>query len=412
MDTDNVTGTGGSGTSATNTFNITAPATPGTYDLRLKLSDVDGTGTTACGGGGNVAEQTVQNAVVVQASTNSPPTAEAGGPYTGDEGSPIALDGSGSSDDGTIVSYSWSLGTFTNANGGSCQWVSGVNTGATPSVICNDNGTLTVTLMVTDDEGAADTDDATVTVSNVNPDVTITAPTSYSVWPITGIAGVTDFIDASFTDAGTNDTHTCSIDWGNATSTSGAVAEAAGSGTCKKTPGSNPYSEAGIYTIIVSVTDDDGGTGADTVDIVVYDPSAGFVTGGGWIDSPAGAYKDDLTLTGKATFGFVSKYKKGATKPDGNTEFVFHAAGLNFHSENYDWLVVNQAGTNAQYKGTGTINGGGEYKFTLWATDGSPDTFRIRIWWEDATEHVVYDNGFSQPIGSGSIVIHTGGKTK
>ncbi|MDH4135846.1 MAG: hypothetical protein OEW09_03885 [Anaerolineae bacterium] len=49
------------------------------------------------------------------------------------------------------------------------------------------------------------------------------------------------------------------------------------------------------------------------------------------------------------------------------------------------------------------------YKFMLWAGDGSPDTFRIKIWWEDAdaVEHDVYDNGFSQEIGGGSIVVHT-----
>jgi hypothetical protein len=45
----------------------------------------------------------------------------------------------------------------------------------------------------------------------------------------------------------------------------------------------------------------------------------------------------------------------------------------------------------------------------LWAGDGSLDTFRIRIWEEDevtALETVVYDNGFHQYIGGGSIVIH------
>ena len=36
-------------------------------------------------------------------------------------------------------------------------------------------------------------------------------------------------------------------------------------------------------------------------------------------------------------------------------EFQFHAAGMNFHSESYQWLVVNQGGTNAQFKGTGTL---------------------------------------------------------
>jgi len=43
----------------------------------------------------------------------------------------------------------------------------------------------------------------------------------------------------------------------------------------------------------------------------------------------------------------------------------------------------------------------------VWATDGTPDTFRITIWWEDgAGERVVYDNGTSQLIDGGSIVVH------
>ncbi|MEJ2513207.1 MAG: hypothetical protein P8Y72_16630, partial [Anaerolineales bacterium] len=80
--------------------------------------------------------------------------------------------------------------------------------------------------------------------------------------------------------------------------------------------------------------------------------------------------------------------------------------------ETYQWLVVNQDGTNAQFKGSGTVNGGLDpneepYKFMIWATDGDTDTFRIRIWWEgeDGVEHDVYDNGVEQAI-SGSIVVH------
>jgi hypothetical protein len=115
-----------------------------------------------------------------------------------------------------------------------------------------------------------------------------------------------------------------------------------------------------------------------------------------------------VSPTGKATFGFVSKYKKGADVPSGNTEFQFKAADLNFHSSNYEWLVVNQGGTNAQFKGSGTINGSGDYKFMLWAGDNDPDTFRIKIWEEyDGSETVIYDNGFEQEIGGGSIVVHT-----
>lgn len=41
--------------------------------------------------------------------------------------------------------------------------------------------------------------------------------------------------------------------------------------------------------------------------VVVFDPTAGFVTGGGWLESPPGAYTADPALTCKATLGFVSK---------------------------------------------------------------------------------------------------------
>ena len=80
-----------------------------------------------------------------------------------------------------------------------------------------------------------------------------------------------------------------------------------------------------------------------------------------------------LTQLGLArlTFGFVSKYKKGAQVPDGQTEFQFRVAGLSFHSTSYDWLVVTGS-DYAMFKGVGTINGAGEYEFRIWAGDGTP----------------------------------------
>ncbi len=167
-----------------------------------------------------------------------------------------------------------------------------------------------------------------------------------------------------------------------------------------------PY-PVGVYTVTLTVTDPYGASDSCQAMLVVYDPSGGFVTGGGWIWSAKGAYIADPWLEGKANFGFVSKYNKGASVPTGQTEFVFQAGDLNFHSSSYDWLVVNQNGSNAQFKGSGTINGAGDYKFMLWAGDGVPDTFRIKIWQENGGEVVVYDNGFNQPIGGGSIVVHT-----
>jgi hypothetical protein len=171
-----------------------------------------------------------------------------------------------------------------------------------------------------------------------------------------------------------------------------------------------------VYTISVTITDGAGASasGASSY-LVVYDPNGGFVTGGGWINSPAGAYAANPALTGKATFGFVSKYQKGANVPTGNTEFQFKVGNLNFSSTSYAWLVV--AGAKAQYKGSGTINGGGAYSFMLTAIDGQVnggggvDKFRIKIW---GSGGMVYDNQMgggdnadpATAIQGGSIVVH------
>lgn len=176
-------------------------------------------------------------------------------------------------------------------------------------------------------------------------------------------------------------------------------------GTSTGATPSHTYAQPGVYAVCLTVNDGQVDSTKGCTQAVVYDPSAGFVTGGGWINSPAGAYTADPSLTGKATFGFVSRYKKGATVPDGNTEFVFHAGNLSFESTGYQWLIVNQAGHNAQFKGTGTINGSGSYQFMLWAADGSSDTFRIQI--TDSSGATVYDNGVSQAVGGGSIIVHS-----
>ena len=172
----------------------------------------------------------------------------------------------------------------------------------------------------------------------------------------------------------------------------------------------------GVYSMCVTGTDAAGNTTAvgECVLVAVYDASGGFVTGGGWITSPLGAYVPNPSLTGKATFGFVAKYQKGKQTPDGNTEFQFQSAGLNFKSSSYDWLVV--AGNKAQYKGVGTLNGTPGYGFILTAIDGDdaskkPDKFRMKI---TGPTGLVYDNQMNLPdtgdpatiLDGGSIVVH------
>ncbi|MBA7555869.1 hypothetical protein ES705_48561 [subsurface metagenome] len=154
-----------------------------------------------------------------------------------------------------------------------------------------------------------------------------------------------------------------------------------------------------------------GGLGDPVTEYVLYDPwigQGGMVTGGGWIYSPAGAYTANPELEGKATFGFVSMYKKGADVPTGKTQFNFQVADLNFHSDSYDWLVIT-GGQKAMYKGTGTVNGADNFGFMLSAIDDDPDMFRIKIWDKD-TDTVIYDNKVDGEDGTvvagGQIVIH------
>ena len=218
----------------------------------------------------------------------------------------------------------------------------------------------------------------------------------------------------SFADHGDVDSHTATWDWGDNTGTDTVGVDPG----FWEVSGSHVYTAPGVYTIQLTVTDEAGKSDTDVFRyVVIYDPEGGFVTGGGWIDSPAGAFAEDPTLAGKASFGFVSKYKKGADVPTGQTQFQFKVADLNFHSSSYQWLVV--AGPRAQFKGDGTINGTGNYGFMLIAIDEAltpstdVDMFRIKIW-DKATDEIVYDNQMGEAddadaitaIGGGSIVIH------
>jgi hypothetical protein len=239
--------------------------------------------------------------------------------------------------------------------------------------------------------------------ANAAPTISIASPSEGELVPISASVQVR----ASIGDPDASDTLSCTIDFGDLT---------AEDAPCDRVNGliasPHEYGEAGVYEIWATATDGEE-FAYDSTLVVVYDPSAGFVTGGGWIDSPAGAYLADPTVEGRASFGFVSKYRKGAQAPQGNTQFVFRSGDLNFHSANYDWLVV--AGSKAQFKGVGSINGAGVYGFLISVVDsavssrhGDTDRFRIKIW--DQSDAVVYDNVAEQELGEGSIVIHGGKK--
>ncbi|TWU33899.1 Ig-like domain-containing protein [Novipirellula artificiosorum] len=378
----------------TNQFNDLAAGETQTLLFSFTISDDSGKEN---------ATATASATVTIEGRNDVPDVVVVANAVTVDEGQ-IALNSGNWSDADTsdIVTFTASVGTVAKDAGGGWSWIHNASDGPEQS--------QTVTVSASDGNGVVTDTTFELTVKNV-------APAVGTIMIQADPVAATTLIDvsASFSDPGSADTHTAFWDWGDGSTSVGSVSMTAGSGLVS---GSHAYASAGVYTVQLTVTDNDMGSAHSIYQyVVIYDPSAGFVTGGGWIQSPAGAFAADPTLTGKASFGFNSKYKKGASVPVGNTEFQFKIADFKFKSTSYEWLVVS--GAKARFRGVGSVNGVGDYAFELTAWDGQAnggdgtDRFRIKIWNSNQGNGVIYDNllGASDDdnptaLGGGSIVIH------
>jgi len=323
------------------------------------------------------------------------PVADAGGPYTVNEGSTVTATNGSYDTNSDALTYSWSSDNTGVATVSSAS-------AATPTITGVNNGQATLTLRVSDDGGAhwASSATATVTVSNVAPTVNaVVAP----VAPVKLGTAIT--ASSGFTDPGTADAHTVTWSWGDGTTTP----QQKNAGVTGAISATHTYAAAGLYTVSVAVDDKDGGVTSQQFQYVtVYDASGGFVVGGGTLVSPAGALAANPTATGQATFAFESKYAKGATVPTGNTQFRFNAGDFAVSSTSYDWLVVS-GGSRAQYKGTAPVNGQSGYGFMLTAVDGTPDRLRIKVW-RLSDNTVVYDNQAGATDSAALTTVITGGQ--
>ena len=338
--------------------------------------------------------------VVTGADGNERPNVNANvAALTVNEGQSATVQGTYQDPDGDQVTLTGpAIGTFTDHGNGTWTWS------------YNGDGGFTNLLYVTAEDAGGLRSQAVfrLTVDEQVPAISITDPASGALYSVGSSVGVV----AAVTHPNPSEPLTCSFHWDGGGTTSTSIASG---GICAQ---SNTFHTAGVYTVTVTVNDGDNDTASATTTIVVFDPKAGFVSGGGSIRSPAGAYVADPSLTGDAFFAFYSRYRKGASVPTGETEFAFQAANFRFSSTRYEWLVV--AGARAQYKGSGMVNGAGDYGFLLTLADGQLpggggfDRFRLKVWEKSGV--LVYDNVIASPddldvaepqaLSSGSIVIH------
>jgi PKD repeat protein len=207
---------------------------------------------------------------VTVAVANAAPTADAGGPYTGDEGSSIDFDASGSSDPGNdALTYAWDLD-----NDGEYDDAVGVTASYTWMV----DGPHVIGLIVTDNGGLTDTDTAQVTVRNL-------APTADAGGPYTGDEGSAIHLDASGSSDPGNDALTYAWDLDN-------------DGRFDDAPGATPsyiWAEPGIFTIRLVVTDTGGLTDVATAQVTVSNLAPSADAGGPYVGDEGSAITFDAS---------------------------------------------------------------------------------------------------------------------
>jgi hypothetical protein len=206
----------------------------------------------------------VDRLIVTGGLCNTPPTVDAGGPYTTSEGTNVTVSATGSDVNGDTITYAWDLdnnGTFETPG----QSVTFDNVGQ--------DGTFTIAVRADDGRpGGTATDTATVTVTNVAPTVTIANNGPKSENTAVTVSGVVS--DAGFLETPL----TASIDWGDGTGPQPLSGTVESDRPFKTITYSalHTYGDDGTFTVTVCAADDDttGNCNTTSVTITNTNPTA------------------------------------------------------------------------------------------------------------------------------------------
>jgi RHS repeat-associated protein len=230
---------------ATDSPTFTAPEVTVNSTLTFQLTVTDNEGLTD-----------TDSVTVTSTHVNKLPVAEAGAHQTVDEETEVTLSGSGTDEDGTIASYSWvqTAGTAVTLNTPNAA----STTFDAPNVTIAEG--LTFELTVTDNDGASHTDSVTLTVRFVAPNN-----------PPTVDAGADQTVNEEasvvMTGSGTDDDGTLqSYQW---TQLSGPTVTLQGANTLSASFTAPSVSNQQVLRFELAITDDDGGTGFDEINITV-----------------------------------------------------------------------------------------------------------------------------------------------